>query len=199
MALLRDVISSQRQLGEKLQNDGDAAGAVKTYREALATARTLEGRDPSVEADYWSELYDGIGLAVDKMGDYRSSIDIYGQLIRLQPENSSALNGRCWSRAIVGDLEAALADCDEAIRVKPTNADALDSRGFTYLKMGKFVQAIADYDAALNIDPRIAYSRYGRGLAKLRLNDAEGGKADLAAAKDINAEIDKIFERMGVQ
>ena len=65
--------------------------------------------------------------------------------------------------------------------------------------MGKFVQAIADYDAALNIDPKIAHSRYGRGLAKLRLNDAEGGKADIVAAKDINEELDKIFERFGVQ
>lgn len=65
--------------------------------------------------------------------------------------------------------------------------------------MGKFVQAIADYDATLKIDPRIAHSRYGRGLAKLKLNDAEGGKADIAAAKEMNAEIDKIFERFGVQ
>ena len=71
-ALLRDVISSQRGLGEKLQNDGDVAGAVKTYREAVATARTLEERDPSVEADYWSDLYEGIGLALGNMRDYPS-------------------------------------------------------------------------------------------------------------------------------
>jgi tetratricopeptide (TPR) repeat protein len=171
----------------------------ETYREAFATARTLEGRDPSVEADYWSDLYEGIGLALGNMRDYRSAIDVYGQWIRLQPENPTARNGRCWDRAIVGDLEAALTDCDEAIRLKPDYAEALDSRGFTYLKMGKFVQAIADYDATLKINPRIAHSLYGRGLAKSRLNDAEGGKADIAAAKDINAEIDKIFERFGVQ
>ena len=100
----------------------------------------------------------------------------------------------CWTRAIVGDLEAALADCDEANRLKPNYTYALDSRGFTYLKMGKFLQAIADYDAALKIDPRIAHSLYGRGLAKLKSNDAEGGRVDIALAKDINAEIGKIFE-----
>ena len=85
----------------------------------------------------------------------------------------------CWTRAIVGDLEAALADCDEANRLKPNYIYALDSCGFTYLKMGKFLQAIADYDAALKIDPRIAHSLYGRGLAKLKSNDAEGGRVDL--------------------
>jgi WD40 repeat protein/tetratricopeptide (TPR) repeat protein len=175
MALQRDVISSQRQLAEKLQKDGNTEGALKAYREVLATARTLEERDSSVELDYWSNLYDGVGFEVEKLEDYRSAIEIYGQGIRLQPDSSSLRNGRCWTRAIVGDLEAALTDCNEAIRLKPDYANALDSRGFTYLKMGKFVQAIADYDAALNIDAKIAHSRYGRGLAKLRLNDAEGG------------------------
>jgi WD40 repeat protein/tetratricopeptide (TPR) repeat protein len=198
-ALLRNVISSQRQLGHELQKNGDAEGAVKTYREALATARTLAERDPMVEPDYWSELYVAIGSEFENMGDYRSAIDIYEQWVQLQPDSPTAWNGRCWTRAIVGKLEAALADCDEAIRLKPDYAYALDSRGFTYLKMGKFVQAIADYDAALNKDPRIAHSRYGRGLAKLRMNDPQSGQADIAAARDINPDIDKIFERIGVQ
>ena len=94
-ALLRDVISSQRQLGEKLQKDGDAAGTLKIYREALATARTLAERDPSVESEYWSDLYEGIGGEFEKMGDYRSAIDIYGQWVEVQPNSPSARNGRC--------------------------------------------------------------------------------------------------------
>jgi WD40 repeat protein/tetratricopeptide (TPR) repeat protein len=198
-ALLRDVISSQRQLAEKLQKDGNTDSALKAYREVLATARILEERDSSVELDYWSNLYNGIGFAFEKLEDYRSAIEIYGQGIRLQPENSSLLNGRCWTRAIVGELEAALVDCDEAIRQMPDYANALDSRGFTHLKMGKFDKAITDYDAALKIEPGIAHSRYGRGLARLKSNEADPGKADIAAAKELNPEIDKIFERFGVQ
>ena len=71
-------------------------------------------------------------------------------------------NGRCWTRALVGELQAALADCNEALRLQPGVAPTLDSRGFTYLKMGEWDSAIDDYSSALQLDPRLASSLYGR-------------------------------------
>jgi tetratricopeptide (TPR) repeat protein len=80
----------------------------------------------------------------------------------------AAWNGRCWCRAIVGELQAALADCNEALRLEPNAAATLDSRGLIYLKSGEWDSAIADYDSALRLDPKLASSLYGRGLANLR-------------------------------
>lgn len=60
-------------------------------------------------------------------------------------------------RAITGDLEGALSDCNDSLRLFPNNKDALDSRGFAYLKMGKFDAAIADYTAALRLEPRLVF------------------------------------------
>jgi len=87
------------------------------------------------------------------------------------------------TRAIVGELQVALADCNEALRLKPDVAATLDSRGLTYLKMGQWDSAIDDYSSALRFDPKLASSLYGRGLAKLKKGDVTGGNADIAAAE----------------
>ena len=64
---------------------------------------------------------------------------------------------------MIGDLQAALKDCNEALRLRPNFVDALDSRGLTNLKSGQTKNAIADFDAALKINPRLTSSLYGRG------------------------------------
>jgi hypothetical protein len=39
-----------------------------------------------------------------------------------------------WARAIVGDLDNALKDCNQALQLRPRYGDAFDSRGFVNLK-----------------------------------------------------------------
>lgn len=110
-----------------------------------------------------------------------------------------ALNGRCWSRGLLGrDLDKALNDCDTAHRIQPKNASTLDSRGLIHLRRREFDRAIADYDASLAIQPKGAWSLYGRGLAKSNSGDAAGGKADMAAALAINPKIAEIAGRYGL-
>jgi len=109
------------------------------------------------------------------------------------------LNGRCWTRAILGELQAALADCNESLRLAPDVAGTFDSRGLTYLKLGEWDAAIADYDSALRFKPQLASSLYGRGFAKLKKGDIAGGNADISAAKSLQAKTREEFARYGVQ
>ena len=110
-----------------------------------------------------------------------------------------AWNSRCWTRAIVGQLPAALSDCKEALRLRPGYVNALDSRGLVYLKLGQPDFAIADYSLALRVDPNKASSLYGRGIAKHRKGDAAGANADFAAARAIKASVSADFTRYGVE
>ena len=118
--------------------------------------------------------------------------------IRLNPKDAEALNNRCWVRAIIGDLYAALQDCDASLQIRPNFVDSLDSRGFVKLKMGQPQNAIADYDAALQLSARKASSLYGRGIAKLRTGNASGNN-DIAAAKAIDPSVADEFNRYGVR
>jgi tetratricopeptide (TPR) repeat protein len=124
---------------------------------------------------------------------------ITGKQFGRTPALEAVWNGRCWTRTIVGELLAALADCNEALRLKPDVAATLDSRGLIYLKMGQWDSAIDDYNSALRVNPKLASSRYGRGLAKLKKGNTSGGNADIAAAKAIEANIVDDFVRYGVQ
>jgi tetratricopeptide (TPR) repeat protein len=116
----------------------------------------------------------------------------------LQPANAAAWNSRCWTRAVIGQLQTALSDCNEALRLRPDYVHALDSRAFIHLKSGRYDEAIADYDAALRLDPKKVASLYGRGMAKRRKQDLAGGNADIAAARAIKADVSAEFARYGV-
>jgi tetratricopeptide (TPR) repeat protein len=108
-------------------------------------------------------------------------------------------NGRCWARAILGALQAALDDCNKALQSDSSNAAAYDSRGLIHLKMSQFAMAIDDYSSALQLNPKLASAFYGRGLAKLKQGDKAGGNTDISAAKAIQADVSDEFKRYGVR
>ncbi len=122
--------------------------------------------------------------------------------IKAHPDDSrqpAALNGRCWSRAQLGqDLDKALADCNAALRLSPNNAAALDSRGLVRLRRGEIDLAIADYDAALTLQPKSAWSLYGRGLAKLKKGMTAEGQADIAAATALQPGLPQEAKARGI-
>jgi tetratricopeptide (TPR) repeat protein len=123
---------------------------------------------------------------------YDRAIPDYDQVVRLAPTSAAGWSGRCWSRAIIGQLEQALADCNEALRLE-SSANTLEGRALVYLKSGQIDKAIADYDAALKTNPKLAGPLYGRGMAKVRKGEVAGGNADAAAAKEINPKIADAF------
>ena len=89
---------------------------------------------------------------------------------------------------MIGDLQAALKDCNEALRLRPNFVDALDSRGLVNLKSGQTKNAIADFDAALKINPRLTSSLYGRGLAKQRNGSISEGELDIIQCQGDGSE-----------
>jgi tetratricopeptide (TPR) repeat protein len=131
-------------------------------------------------------------------GRYSSAIKDFDNVIRLRPD-AEAFNNRCWVRAIIGDLQSALNDCNAALQLHPSYADAFDSRAMVNLKSGQPGKAVADYDAALRIDPNRANSLFGRGLAKIKIDNVAGGNLDLAKAKSIQANIAEEFASYGIR
>lgn len=122
--------------------------------------------------------------------------------IKAHPDDArraSALNGRCWARALAGvDLPAALSDCNAAIRLRPGNPAFLDSRGLVEVRMGDLDKAIHDYDTALAREPKMAWSLYGRGIAKQRKGDAAGAKADFDASAAIAPKLAAHAKAFGI-
>lgn len=124
---------------------------------------------------------------------YEAAVSNFDAWLKAHPEDAarpSALNGRCWARALLNhDLEKALEDCNAALRSSRGNPSFLDSRGLLRLRRGEFALALADYDAALRTAPKQAWSLYARSVVKKRIGDTSGAAADRAAAIAIEPEV----------
>ena len=149
-------------------------------------------------AEKLSEAYSARGAAYVGLGDYRRAIDDYGEALKRQPGEAILWNARCHFRAVVGDLQAALADCNESLRLQPAIV-AVGTRGLILLKLGRFDEAIADYDAALKVYAKGANSLYGRGVARRLKGDTIGGDADVAAAQSLRPDLTDEMTRYGIK
>jgi len=109
----------------------------------------------------------------------------------------SALDDRCWTRALAGtELDQALRDCDEAVR--KGRRSAVDSRGLVYLRMGRYNDAIGQYNQVIFQAPREAWALYGRGVAKARMGQAAAAKLDLDAALAADKEAVDMARSFGI-
>ncbi|HEY0768025.1 MAG TPA: aspartyl protease family protein [Steroidobacteraceae bacterium] len=152
----------------------------------------LEAADRAAPKD--AAVHMRIGRLYEYAEQPAAAVVQYSKWIDSHPRDDlsmpSALNSRCWARALMGQgLEQALADCNSALKLKPNTAAFLDSRGLVYLRQNNYDKAIADYDAALRLQPKIAWSLYGRGLAKLHKGKGAEGQTDLAAAIALEPKI----------
>jgi tetratricopeptide (TPR) repeat protein/predicted aspartyl protease len=141
------------------------------------------------------EYYNRSGQMVHAIAQY----DLWIAAHRGEIKFASALNSRCWARALLGqELDKALNDCNAAVRTDPKTAQFLDSRGLVWLRRGDYKKSKADYDAALSLNPKLAWSLYGRGLDQLRLGNAGAGQADLAAATALRPKIAEEAGKFGI-
>jgi tetratricopeptide (TPR) repeat protein len=133
--------------------------------------------------------YNDRGVAYRKQNQFARAIQDYDQAIELEPSYATALGNRCFSRTVLNQLEAALADCTEARRLDRTSPQILDNLGFTYLKLLQPDRAIAGYNAALTLAPKTASALFGRGMARKVKGDSAGAEVDFAAAKAVQPNI----------
>jgi tetratricopeptide (TPR) repeat protein len=130
---------------------------------------------------------------------YKLALADLDRAVTLDGKDVHALNNRCWVRAVVGDLQSALGDCNAALKQRPFFVDALDSRGLVFLKLGYYPNALADFDAALKLNAKLASSLYGRGIARQYTGQPKLAAADLQAAAQIDPDIANEFKSWGVQ
>lgn len=131
------------------------------------------------------------------IGKYDLALQDLDAAIKIEP-NAVRLSNRCFARAIVGQMQDAISDCNESLRLRSRSAVVHGRRGLAYLKLNKLDEALDDFEAALKISPRQALSLYGRGLVKMRKGDTTAGKADMDDAKSARAAIADEYVKYGV-
>lgn len=186
-----DAEARVMRAGLRLDPDKNKNAAVRSDLDAAAAAAAKS-----------SDLRLMIADLYDTLEAYPQAIEQLDLWIAAHPDDSrqgTALNSRCWARALLGQaLDRALKDCNAALLQNPHTPAFLDSRGLVRLRMGDNARAIVDYNEVLKASPKVAWSLYGRGIAKLRLGQKEAGEADLAAARKADPKIEEEAKKVGV-
>ena len=123
----------------KLQSYFDTAVAVVVVvaRSSLAIAQTdVNQADQAVQ-----------------QGDFERAIELYSELIKDQPNDAVAYNGRGVAYIRQGDRERALGDFDHAIKLNLNFTQAYVNRGRLLIQLHRDDQAIADATRALRLKP----------------------------------------------
>ncbi len=157
----------QYNLGTKLQQAGDNAGAIAAYTRAIA-------RDKK-----YADAYNNRGVAYLSQRDYAAAAADFTRSIELAPSDA-AYNNRGSIYFSQQKIDESIADFTAAIKIKPS-AESYVNRGVAYQRTNQDALALTDYEAAIKLNPRFARGFVLRGLILLK----RGGQ-DAEAWKDLN-------------
>ena len=158
------------------------ARSLRRQERCRSRARRLQPADQDQsEFDPWPTTI--AARPISAVGDFARAAADHGEVTKLQPNNPDAWSARCWVRAVSGQTQQALSDCEQAIKVKADSADVLDTRGFVYLKLNQFDNAIKDYDAALKRDPKLPARCTGAAWPRPTRRDRKRQRRPVAACE----------------
>lgn len=165
---------------EKLQQ-GDAAGAVELYRDAL-------GLDPNN-----AETYYNLAIALDRLGQLDEKRIALEQAVALKPDFYRAHNDLGLAYLAESRHQEAQAALERALELNPDFAEAASNLGSLLAQQGLSAQAAELFRSAIALQPEYAQAHLNLGLVRAdqgRLQEAEGQirQALLLAPNDTRAQ-----------
>jgi len=140
------------------------------------------------------QIYAYADLHVEAIAKFTAWIEIFPKDSKLP----TVLNNRCWERAIIGELDLALEDCNLALKKGPRNSKVLDSRAFVYLRRKEYDRSIADYQAVLKLQPQQASSMYGLGLAEYKKGQTAAGEQHMHSAMVLAPNVADFYNHLEI-
>ncbi len=109
----------------------------------------------------------------------KDKIELFTQVIKLEPKNFDAYFQRGIAKNDLGDYYGAMMDYSKIIIYKP-DADSYYNRGNSKYSLQDYIGAKQDYEDALKLDPQFTEARYNLACTKYFLDDYIGSIVDLS-------------------
>jgi tetratricopeptide (TPR) repeat protein len=169
--------------GDRHAGEGDWAGALKSYEQAVAV-------DPNHPQ---AHIY--IGDAYMSLGKYLEAFAAYKEAVRVAPTNPEAhysLGAAYNDMAMYGD---AFKPFVRAIGLDPNYAEAHYGIGYAYLKQEQFKEAVVYLKRAVGIRNDFPDAHLSLGLAYLGLGQLKPAEQELKALEGMDASLAKDLEK----
>jgi len=127
-----------------------------------------------VEADMKVQALSTLGIAYDRLKQYKESIRSYEKALKLAPDNALVLNNLAYSLSERGEqLERCLDMAKIAVEKEPDNGAYLDTMGWIYFKMEKYEEARVWIEKAVSLGHAGAVVQEHLGDVYLKLGNKE--------------------------
>ncbi len=174
ISLSSDIIKNYPNYYHGYWLRGVAHSDKKNYKDAIADLnKALELGNPEAP-----KVLIPLSLAKINIGDYKSAIEDYNKLIKINPDKSELFFNRGISKFKLGDDKGALDDFNKTLELNPNYYEASNNRGFIKSKFNDFKGAILDYNNVIRINPKDSFAYNNRGYAKLKIKDYESAYKD---------------------
>jgi tetratricopeptide (TPR) repeat protein len=162
------MVSSSSGLRPMRQNEAELIAtfvneAIKLHENGcLAEAETVY-RQILLIAPGHVECLRLLGVIFLQRGNHAAAIECFDAALKIDPDNTFALNGRGLVLMAINRLDEALASYDRAVTLKPDFADALANRGDVLHLQGRLDDALSSYDQAVASRPDNVVALISRG------------------------------------
>ncbi len=168
----KDNAVAQMLFGELAHRQGDKTLALDHYRDSWQLRKTdviagrihqyLKENDGDEARDFEQEWLRALpnsiaalmhaSISLITQANYVEAIELLEKLLKISPEDVTALNNIAWSYNELGDKKA-LEFAKKAASLAPENPDVLDTYGWILYKQGNIEEAIKVLESAVKLSP----------------------------------------------
>ena len=192
----KNQVTTAKEYAEKA---GQALTAIEALKKQVDTIQTKINEDKT-KAEDAAKAAKVSQLFAEAFNEKDSSraIDLYTQLLALNPDNADAYYNRGNVRYDLGDKSGALSDYDKSIELNPDDAEAYNNRGNVKSKLGDKSGALSDYDKSISLKPDFAEAYNNRGWLKIDLDDLAGSLSDCNRAISLKPDYAETYDSRAV-
>jgi tetratricopeptide (TPR) repeat protein len=158
-----------------------AQGATPAAKAQSNVVQIAQSNSPAKEA------YER-AMAKYNANDLRGALAGFNEVIRLDPNFTSAYVNRGNIKDDLGDSKGALEDYTKALSLDKQDYSAYLNRGVTYSRLDRYPEAISDFNRSLAIKPDYAPAYRSRGVAKFF--SAKSKELKIAAIGDVRKAVE---------
>jgi tetratricopeptide (TPR) repeat protein len=161
-------------LGLLESREQDYAGAIRSYRKAMALAPGMPGLRPN------------LGLAYFKNGDYRQAIETFAPLLKANPNDDRLVLLTGMSHYGLGEYAAATAWLKKAADRDPQNLTLLSTLAHACLFAHEYPCVLDAFHKIIAVNPNSAEAHMLMGEALDEMKDPVGAQREVRAAVAAN-------------
>lgn len=128
------------------------------------------------------------GLLFLSRGRRSEALDVFGQAIAQDSQNTIAWLYRAQAHIQIKSYEAALQDFRIVLQIEPTHSEAWHGQGIAKAGLRLYPSAIGSFDRAIAYDPNNDKIWYNRGQALLKLDQPDQAIESFDKAIEIRAD-----------